>query len=363
MKKMIKTWIFNYQDFKSHQNGKSRVSKILRVIESYKGKTDPKLIKLSNDYAVDVLGWSGYAPWLYVYSAFTGCFKEGWIPDNYFEKVVIPATNYCRISSLKPLTSKLFHSDLFPDLAFYVNGLFYSTNYKIITDIKVRSVLFEKSDMVVFKLDRTSKGKGIYFFRESDFDIGTIRRLGNGVFQSYINQHAFFKELMPSSVATIRITTVMEDNGNPSLRCCYLRLGRIHETHVKAETHIQVPVDYKSGELSETGYLTDWSTINKHPDTDFLFKNRKIPNYTQIVGPILNLHKLFPLNRCIGWDVVIDDNNSLKIMEWNSGHIGIRFSEAYHGPCFSDLGWENLWKKKEQSSRVLFNKKENLYYA
>jgi hypothetical protein len=361
VKKMIKALIFNYQDIVSDRLRKSKAGQILKNIECDKGKTDPKLIKLSNDYAVNVLGWTGYAPWLYVYSAIAGCFKEGWIPDNYFGKVVIPATNYCRLSGFKPLTCRLFQSDLFPDLVFHVKGLFYSTNYNIISDREVKKILFEKSDTVVFKLDRTSQGRGVFIFTESNFDIGTIRNFGNGVFQTYIKQHPLFKELMPCSVATIRLTTVMEDNGNASLRSCYLRIGRSNETHVKAISNLNIPVDCRTGELSDIGYLPNWTTVNKHPDTNIFFKNKVIPNFSNGVLGILELHKFFPLTRCIGWDAVIDENNSLKIMEWNGGHIGINFSEATQGPCFSDLGWENLWKKKEHT-RVLFKNKENLAY-
>ena len=62
----------------------------LKTIESIKGKTNPLLIKTSNDYAKEVLGWKGYAPWLRAYSAMAGEFRDGWLPENYFGSVVVP---------------------------------------------------------------------------------------------------------------------------------------------------------------------------------------------------------------------------------------------------------------------------------
>lgn len=68
---------------KYHRDHKVQALKILKAIESRRGITDPKLLATCDEYAGDVLGWRGYAPWLYVYTAESGCFKPGWIPDDY----------------------------------------------------------------------------------------------------------------------------------------------------------------------------------------------------------------------------------------------------------------------------------------
>ena len=325
IKKSIKNLISKYEHYRHYKSHRDKAYQILKDVESGKGKTDPKSIKLSNDYAANVLGWSGYAPWLYVYSAIAGCFKEGWIPDNYYSRVVIPATNYGKISALNSFTSKIFRSTLFPELVYYVNGLFYLPNYKIISIEEVKKIIFKNSDKVVFKLDNSSKGRGVFILEKSNFDNSRLQTLGNGVFQTYIKQHQLFKELMPWSVATIRMTTVMEKSGNSTLRACYLRIGRNDDTHIKAESSLRVPVDCLTGELSEKGFLSNWTTVNKHPDTNIPFINKVIPNFSNSVTAILELHKLFPLVHCIGWDVTIDENNILNIMEWNGGHNGIKF--------------------------------------
>jgi hypothetical protein len=336
---------FNHRVY--HLNHKKKAKNILNEIESIKGKTEPKLIELSNEYSKDVLGNICYAPWLYVYSAISGSFKEGWIPDNYYGRIVVPFIkgDYGKVSELKPLANKLFNSNLFPDIAYYVNGLWFSANCKIIGANDLKEVIFQKSSVVVFKLDNSLQGRGIFLFEKHSFDLEKIGLLGNGVFQEFINQHPFFEELMPTSVATIRITTVLKNDGNASVRACYLRIGRNVDTHVKSSSHIRVPINIDNRELNPMGYLTNWNTTEKHPDTDFIFAKKEIPCLNECFSSALQLHKSLPHVRCIGWDMIINQDNEVKVMEWNGFHNDIKFSEATQGPCFGDLGWEKLWQK------------------
>lgn len=325
---------------------KTSAKNSLRDLEKNKGKTDPKLIKLSNEYAKDIFGSQNYAPWLYVYSAFSEIFKEGWIPDNYYGKIVVPKIqgDYGKLSFLKPITLKIFNSDAFPDIGYAANGLIYSKTFEVIQHNNIKDFLFKKSNTIVFKLDNSKQGLGVFFFDKSTFDYAKIKSLGNGVFQEYIEQHPFFGELMPSCVATIRITTVLSNNGTASVRACFLRVGQKNDTHVNSVSDLGIPIDLKSGEFDSFGYDNYWGATVKHPDTLVVFANRKIPQFDRCISTALKLQKAMPLVQCIGWDLIVDKNENIKVMEWNGYDTDIKFSEATQGPCFKDLGWENLWK-------------------
>lgn len=336
-------------NYRYHLSHKRQAYRILRSIESAKGKLDPKLTRLSDEYAKDVLGWQGYAPWLYVYSAMDQSFKEGWIPDNYYGKVVVPAAkgNYGRVSDLRPLAKKLFASDLFPDICYFVNGLWLSDGFEVLQEEVIKNILFKDTEVVVFKVDNSLKGRGVFFFDRASFDIKTIRGLGNGVFQTYIKQHIFFEEIIPNSVATLRMTTIIDDSGKASIRACYLRVGRNADTHVKSASHIRIPIDLVSGELNPKGYLTNWLAIDAHPDSKVVFAGRKIPSFDKCISAVLDLHKAVPYVRCVGWDMIVDSTDRVKLMEWNGNHNDIKFSESTQGPCFADLGWEKLWRDQK----------------
>ncbi|WP_372776206.1 sugar-transfer associated ATP-grasp domain-containing protein [Mangrovibacterium sp.] len=338
------------RDYRYHFLQKQIAKGLLHSIEQERGKTERHLIRLCDGYAIDVFGHPMFAPWLYVYAAVAGEFREGWIPDNYYAKTVVPAIKggYGEVSFLKPLTGKLFNSDYFPDMGAYVNGIWVSKSNEVLKPEQLSEYFFSQSTRIVFKLDNSLQGKGIHFFTRETFSPAELERLGNGVVQSCIVQHPFFDEIVRGAVATLRITTVILNSGECSLRACHLRIGRKSETHVQSASQLLVTVDPTTGELSSVAFMSNWKTVNCHPDTAFVFGAQKIPFFDECVRVVKKLHLQVPFVRAVGWDVVVDCNNQVKVMEWNGAHNGIKFSEATQGPCFADLGWESLWKKRNE---------------
>lgn len=330
--------------YRYHRNHAMEAKRILKSIEGGKGSLSQIIVKNCNDYAMDVFGHRRYVAWLYVYAAIAGRFKEGWIPDNYYGAVVVPKLkgNYGKLSKLKPLNSLVFSNDNFPDLLSYSNGVFFDTQYRVLHPESLREKLFTDHDRVVYKLNDSSRGKGIFFFDRESFELTSIYKLGNGLFQSFIHQHEVFEEFTRDSVATIRMTTVLADDGETSLRACYLRLGSRGDTHVQSESHIRIPIDRKSGAFHNVGFTTDWLEIDCHPTSKVKFQGKIIPAYDDCLKLVTALHKRVPFTRCIGWDLAVDNMMRVRVMEWNSEHNDIKFSEASQGPCFSDLHWERL---------------------
>lgn len=164
------------------------------------------------------------------------------------------------------------------------------------------------------------------------------------MFQDFISQHEFFAEFHRDSVATLRLTTVVERGGQASLRAAYLRLGAGRETHVRSASHLRIPICATTGKLFAEGYTVNWERIAAHPDTGIPFEGKTIPNFEACVKLALELQAKVPFAGCVGWDMALDTDGRPIVMEWNGAHNDIKFSEATTGPCFTDLGWENLWK-------------------
>src|SRR5437879_4239473 len=100
---------------------KKEALKAVGAIEAYNGaRLTPSLKKRADDYAIAVLGKKAYAPWLYVYALVGGAFKEGWIPDNFFGRVVWPAVNngLGELTHYKSLTNVVLKTDSLPDIAY-----------------------------------------------------------------------------------------------------------------------------------------------------------------------------------------------------------------------------------------------------
>lgn len=320
----------------------SEARRALSVLEAAKGRLEPRIVNATKDYAAEILGWRGYAPWLQVYSAVAGEFRPGWLPDNYYYGVVMPKVNgeYHHMARHRGANAKLFDSDAFPDLAYLVNGLVFDRDYRIIAPDRLAGFLRDRAETLVIKADRSGFGRGILFMKTQALDLDLLRSIGNGVIQARITQHEAFEQFGVPSLATLRIGTAIGEDGQPSVRTCYLKLGRAKDTHVIANNQVRVAIDWTDGSLSGEGYLSNWQPVDGHPDTQVAFAGRTVPNISGCVSTVLDLHGRLPLPRYLSWDVVVDAAGAVRVLEWEGGVVN--FGEATQGPCFADLGWDQL---------------------
>ena len=320
--------------------------KMLRAIRSLGTTLPASTIRLCDEYAIEVLGDRSYSPQLFLYSTIAGAFKDGWLPHRYYYGVVIPSVNgaYGHIAFLKALVPVVHSTASYPDLAYQVNGFLYDLTYQQIERSHLERMLFETSERIVFKGDFGSQGRGVRVLERGSVEWEVVYRSGNGVFQAYVDQHEFFAEYVRTSVATVRLTTAIDASGSPEVKASYLRLGRQDDTHVRSTSAIRVPVDPSSGRLGPLGYLPSWHSLSAHPDSAIPFTDREIPSFQTCKSTVLALHRQMPLCRIVGWDVIVDAEDRIRVLEWNGAGPYIEFSEATQGPCFKDLGWHELAK-------------------
>lgn len=338
----IKNIITTVQNYRYHDMHKNKALTILSEVEKTKGKLADSIKQQCDKYAIEKLGDIKYAPWLYVYSIIRGEFKEGWIPDNYYGKVVLPKCNGISgtPAQIKNITSKLFNSHLFPDLVCYSSGIFsIPLENRVLATDEIADYLFDGRDSVIFKVNSSNQGRGIFFYTKDNFSIADVMKKGSGIFQKIIKQHAVFDELFPKPGATMRLTTVLKPDGTTCLKAAYLRLGVGTDEYVRSATNIRVAIDIETGALSDKGYTTEWNEINEHPNTKKAFKGVILPNFAQARESVEELHSRYPYVQSIGWDVTINTDNNVEIMEWNAIHNSITFTEAVQGPSFTDLPW------------------------
>lgn len=349
LKNQVKAVVDKTLTARYHYTLNTRAKKALSAIEQYRGKLNPAHKRNATAYAQEVFGWKGYAPWLYVYTLLQGEFKEGWIPENYYGKIVVPkiAGDYGRTSFLKPLANRLFGTQVTLDLGYRVNGSWYTKDYKattlahIIADAKAYCSEHYVAQLI-FKKDTSMQGKGIVIFNVETLNVSDLETLENGVLQPFIKQHPIFNEFTATAVATIRLTTVIDKKGNPSLRASFIRLGREQHTHVQSNNQLLVPLDLASGSFEAVGYDQGFKKYKKHPDAHVAFKGKQVPNYKALVTKVLQLHAQLPQVKVIGWDATINHSETPVVIEWNGYGAGIAFSEATQGPGFSDLNWSKF---------------------
>jgi hypothetical protein len=299
----------------------------------------------AEEYAVKILGSRAFAPWLFLYAAVAGEFRKGWIPDNFYGRIVCPNINgaFRAISGVKTVTRRLFQSDWIPDVAYLIDRRYFDCNMQPISMEEAAKVVFLHSDEVVVKMDMSGKGMGVRILSQKDFNPASLAAsTARAVIQSKIAQHRVFDSFVPQGATTLRLTTVREPDGMFRVRAAYLRIPCGVDKFVRPASVVRVAVDRDSGILAETGYLSDWTKVESHPQSGAAFCGISIPGFFDAVKLCQDLHALVPQVGCIGWDVIVDTESRAWIVEWNAGHNDVKFSEAVTGPCFHGLGWERL---------------------
>jgi hypothetical protein len=332
------------RDREYHARHAERAAASLEKLAAAGKKLSASDTRRCKDYAIEVLRHEKFAPWLMVYAAFSGGFKEGWIPDNFYGEKVVPVIQgaHGRISFMKSLTGALFDSSSFPDIGSRINGALFDRAYRQLTFEDARARFFDRNERVLFKPDGTGRGKGIHVFDASSFEQAAIERLGSGVFQRYVSQHPLLERFSGSAVGTVRLTTAVGDDGDISVRAAYLSLGTGSDTHVQVSSLVAVPLDTATGTLRETGITAGWIQCDAHPTSGETFAGKQVPGFGQCVETVISHHHRIPFVGCVGWDVAVDSDDQVHILEWNGFHNAINLAEASQGPCFKDLAWERF---------------------
>jgi hypothetical protein len=162
-RKWCSTAIGTARSLHYHDCHKKEAMKAILVIETYNSqKLTPALRKIADEYSREIFGSRRYAPWLYVYTLVSGQFKEGWIPDNFFGKVVCPRVNkeLVAVTGFKTFSNVVLRSDALPDIGYYIDGNFYNKQFSLISPLKLREQICNANEVVSLKKDRSGRADG-----------------------------------------------------------------------------------------------------------------------------------------------------------------------------------------------------------
>ncbi len=317
----------------------------VKAMERFNGKKLTPTLKAKADaYARDVLGDADYAPWLYVFAIMQGKFREGWMPDNFYHMVVVPkiTKGLAHVTHIKSLTGILLETEALPDIAYHVGGIHYDRDLNVISLKRLKEIVGSHGYAYV-KKDESGGGKAIRKLAPADLSEETLT--ADCVLQRPILPHPVLAEIFPGAVATFRITTARTPDGGLSERGAFLRVGGASTGWVMALDSVDVAVMDEEGTLDELGYDEHWRAWSAHPDTGVAFAGRRVPEFRRAVELCLKLHAKAPHMPVVGWDLAVNRDNGIELIEWNGGHCDIKFCEAHSGPYYRDMGWERFATK------------------
>ena len=152
-----------------------------------------------------------------------------------------------------------------------------------------------------------------------------IKELGNGEFlvQEQLENDEFLNSIYPNSLNTFRIITYYSTKQPAKILGALLRTG-IGENKVDNwhRGGLIIPIKLSTGCFTDYGYDYHYNVYTSHPDTQFIFRETKIPYWEEITSIVINATKAFPMMKFVAWDIALT-TRGYYILEANAGQINI----------------------------------------
>ena len=154
------------------------------------------------------------------------------------------------------------------------------------------------------------------------------------VFQEIVQQNSFLGSFNPDSVNTFRLLT-LNINGRCTLLSSFLRMGAKGSFVDNLSSGGVLVGINRDGVLHDFGITKDYSKYYKSP-TGIEFRGIRVPMWDQIQQQILDFHRKIPYANLIGWDVTVDKDNQVIVIEINLDSAEIEAHQVFNGPVFGD---------------------------
>ena len=146
-----------------------------------------------------------------------------------------------------------------------------------------------------------------------------------------IIQHPVMSELNSTSVNSLRIVTLLDEDGEANIMYALVRVGRTGaDVDNVSSGGMYAPID-ENGIISAPAFCDKTGDYYEtHPDTGVVFKGFKIPMFDECIDLVKRAALRVPTVRYVGWDVGVTENGPVLIegntfpgydMCQNHGHI------------------------------------------
>lgn len=284
--------------------------------------------------------------WHKYYSSYTGIFDEKYIPELIFipeiEQKFVPR-DYAQVFSNKNLLPLLVNGmDNVRSANIIVsceNGQLRNGNMEFIDINQAQNILYNIGRVFLKPTKDSNSGKGCAVLNiENDIEKNsglTIKEFlkSQGKFfniQELLVNCESIRALHPQSINTFRITTYIWNNKIyhfPLLLRIAQGKSELDNAH-QGGMFIGVS---DTGVLRDCAYTEFQERYYIHPDTKIKFDGYKIEQVPQMINAVERLHQRIPQIGMISWDVTVDDNDSIVIVELNLQGQAVWASQMANG--------------------------------
>lgn len=162
--------------------------------------------------------------------------------------------------------------------------------------------------------------------------------------EEVIVQHEKVASIYPDSINTVRIVTIVDDEGESHIICAYFRIGNGKYVDNFNSGGMVAPVNEETGEVIDKAIDKKKNLYEYHPITKAPIKGFIFPDWEKALELVRKASKLVPEMRYVGWDVsftpdgpILVEGNEYpghdiyQLPEHTPDHIGIwpKFTKAF----------------------------------
>lgn len=285
--------------------------------------------------------------WIRYYTGITGKFDPRYIPNDLQYTKIDQYFNNRKLGY--GFNDKNFYSLIFPDIkqpktvVRKIGGLLFDEDYRQIDITKAESLLAMRPEVIVKPSQESGSGRDIKFY-DTKVDIEELKNVlcdkseKNLITQDIVRQHYDLGKMHPKSLNTVRIYTLMLDDGVHILSAS-LKMGANYSRidNVSANSGIIAGVK-ENGELMEYAYydMCSGKTTDRHPG-GMLLSEIKVPEFAKMIETVKRLAQYAGNFRMIGWDMSVDEDGEIIMIEANMRKGAIGPIQCLHGPFFGEL--------------------------
>ncbi len=316
-----------------------------RYLKKYLDKTT----KLSKDQKKQIKEfWAPYCKvspkWALYYSSKNDKFDPRYIPNTLYYTKIDQYFNARKLGY--GFNDKNYYSRIFPNvkqpktIVRNIGGVLFDKDYLQICISDAINLVTSESEVIVKPSQESGSGRGIQFYK-----CGQVKQIEallndsnekNYIVQAIVNQHPLLEQVHPGSLNTIRICSLLLDDGVHILSSV-LRMG-VNKSRIDNVTaggiSAAINADGKLDRYAYTYYSGE--RFEKHPQ-GLVFDGYQIPSYNLVIEKVKVLAQTIGNFRLVSWDMAVDADGDVILIEANMRKGGINLHQFDNGPLFGDL--------------------------
>lgn len=282
--------------------------------------------------------------WALYYSAKNGKFDPRYIPNTIYYTKIDQHFNARKLGygfNDKNYYSRIFSAVKQPrTVVRNIGGLFFDDQYKQISEEEALTRVGLEEEVICKPSQESGSGRGIQFFTKNELEevkcFFSNKSDSNYIVQAIVKQHPALEKVHPGSLNTLRICTIMLEDGVHILSAV-LRMG-VDKSRIDNVTAGGISAAIKDdGTLDKYAYTYyTGERIEQHPQ-GLVFEGYIVPEFNKVIETVKVLAQTIGNFRLVSWDMGVDDEGDVILIEANMRKGGINLHQFDNGPLFGNL--------------------------